>query len=86
MISIVDRLLGRPVQAQPTQTREDCCGGHGKSGHHAPHEGADHPTGGGGGGCCGGHGHRDTAPAAAPEAPVETAGNRFRARVRSVAR
>lgn len=69
MSSIVDRLLGRPGKAQPTQAHEGCCGGHGKSGHHAAHEGADHAAGG----CCGGHGHGDAAPAAAPEAPVEPA-------------
>jgi hypothetical protein len=69
MTSILDRLLGKPAQAQPTQAHEGCCGGHGKGGHQAARESADHAAGG----CCGDNGHGDTAPAAAPDTPAERA-------------
>jgi hypothetical protein len=72
MTSIINRLLGRPAHAQPTQAHEGCCGGHGKHGHHAAPEGGDHAAGG----CCGGHGHDDAVAPAAPEAPAEEADNR----------
>lgn len=68
MTSIIDRLRGRPTQAQPTQAHDGCCGGHGKGGRQAAHEGANH----GAGDCCGGHGHDDPA-AAAPDPPAEPA-------------